>query len=307
MTANRAAYGDTVWEMARTNDKIVVVDSDCIGPLNYQKFVEDFPNRFFECGIAEQDMVSTAAGLASCGLTAFCASFAVFVSMRALDQVRNQVCYNRLNVKMIGTHCGIETGYDGATHQAIEDLAVMRAIPNLVVLAPSTPIMTGKLTRVMADTYGPFYMRFGRNKNEEIYTMDDDFRIGGSKRIYDGGAVTVMTHGSLLPAAKEAVEELRREGVDARLSDMYSLKPIDTEEIESAARETGLILTVEDHSVVGGLGGAVCEYTAEHCPCRVVRMGMNDAFGRAGTTEDLYRLYGLTAEGIVRKIKAVLS
>lgn len=306
MTANRAVYGDTIWELAKTNEKIVVVDSDCIGPLNYQKFVEDFPDRFFECGIAEQDMVSTAAGLASCGLTAFCASFAVFVSMRALDQVRNQVCYNNLNVKMIGTHCGIETGYDGATHQSIEDLAIMRAIPNLVVLAPSTPVMTEKLTRIMAEAYGPFYMRFGRNQNEEIYTPEDSFPIGGSKRIYDGDAVTVMTHGSLLPIAKKAVEELRREGVNVRLSDMYSLKPLDTEEIEAAAKETAFILTIEDHSIIGGLGGAVCEYTAEHCPCRVVRMGMNDSFGRAGTTADLYRLYGLTAEEIVRKIRALI-
>ncbi len=307
MTANRAVYGDTLWELAKTDGKIVVVDSDCIGPLNYQRFVEDYPERFFECGIAEQDMVSTAAGLASCGLTAFCASFAVFSSMRALDQVRNQVCYNNLNVKIIGTHCGVETGYDGATHQSIEDLSIMRAIPNLVVLAPSTPVMTGRLTRIMADTFGPFYMRFGRNKNEEIYTVDDTFKIGGSKRIYDGDAVTVMTHGSLLPAAKEAVEALRGEGIHARLSDMYSIKPIDTEEIEAAAKETAFILTVEDHSIIGGLGGAVCEYTAEHCPCRVVRIGMNDVFGRAGTTADLYRLYGLTAKDIVGKIKGLIS
>lgn len=306
MTSNRAVYGETVWELAKTNEKIAVVDADCIGPLNYQKFVESFPNRFFECGIAEQDMVSTAAGLASCGLTVFCASFAVFTSMRALDQVRNQVCYNDLDVKVIGTHCGIETGYDGATHQSIEDLSIMRAIPNLVVFAPSTPVMTGKLTRIMADTYGPFYMRFGRNKNEEIYTADDEFRIGGSKRIYDGDAVTVMTHGSLLPAAKKAVELLREEGIHARLSDMYSIKPIDTAEIESAARDTGLILTVEDHSIIGGLGGAVCEYVSEHCPCRVVRMGVKDTFGRAGTTEDLYRLYGLTSEEIVKKIKTLM-
>lgn len=307
MIANRTAYGDTVWELAKTNKRIVVVDADCIGPLNYQKFAESFPDRFFECGIAEQDMVSTAAGLASCGLTAFCASFAVFTSMRALDQVRNQVCYNHLDVKMIGTHCGIETGYDGATHQSVEDLAIMRAIPGLTVLAPSTPIMTSKLTLIMAETYGPFYMRFGRNKNEEIYAPDDEFQIGGSRRIYDGDALTVLTHGSLLPAAKRAVETLRRDGIHVRLSDMYSIKPIDTGEIEAAAKETGLILTVEDHSVIGGLGSAVCEYTAEHCLCRTVRMGVEDIFGRAGTTEDLYRLYGLTADAIVQKIKTLMS
>ena len=162
MIACRVAYGKAVHDLAIQNHNIVVVDSDCIGPLNYGDFLKDFPDRFIECGIAEQDMVSIAAGLASCGKTAFVGSFAVFPTMRALDQVRNQICYNNFDVKVIGTHSGVETGFDGATHQAIEDIAITRSLPNMRVFAPSTPIMTTKLTKIMVDTYGPFYMRFGK-------------------------------------------------------------------------------------------------------------------------------------------------
>lgn len=307
MIANRMAYGKAVHDMAIKNHNIVVVDSDCIGPLNYSEFIKDFPERFIECGISEQDMVSTAAGIASCGKTVFVGSFAVFPTMRALDQVRNQVCYNNFDVKVIGTHSGVETGFDGATHQAIEDMAIMRAIPNIRVLAPSTPSMTEKLTYIMGDTYGPFYMRFGKNPNKELYNETEEFRIGGSKRLREGKDITIMACGRMVERAVEAADLLKNEGIDARVCDMYSIKPIDTDEIDAAAKDTHVILTVEDHNVIGGLGGAVCEYVADKSYCKVFRHGIADHFGRSGISEDLFLLYGLTAEGIASKVKKCLS
>lgn len=306
MIANRIAYGKTVHELAATDSRIAVVDSDCVNVLNYGEFVRDFPERFFECGIAEQNMVSIAAGLASCEMIAFVASFAVFTSMRALDQVRNMVCYNKFNVKVIGSHAGIETGFDGATHQSIEDIAIMRSLPNIRVLAPSTPAMTAKLTRLMYETDGPFYMRFGREPNQEYYPEDIEFELGKSKRLRDGDRLTIMACGRMVDFSVQAADILNKDGIKVRVIDMYSIKPIDGAAIEAAAKETGLILTVEDHSIIGGLGGAVSEYSAEYCPCRVVRMGMKDEFGRSGTCKDLFKLYELTTESIVSKVQELL-
>ena len=307
MIANRVAYGNAVHELAKTDGRICVVDSDCVNVLNYGEFVKDFPERFFECGIAEQDMVSIAAGLASCGMVPFVASFAVFTSMRALDQVRNMVCYNNYSVKVIGTHAGIETGFDGATHQAIEDLAIMRAIPKMRVFAPSTPNMTAKLTKLMVDTDGPFYMRFGREANEEYYEEDIEVTIGGSKMLRDGDRLTIMACGRMVDFAVKAADILREEGILVRVVDMYSIKPIDGKAIEAAVKDTGLILTIEDHNIIGGLGGAVSEYTAEHCPCRISRMGMKDQFGRSGTCNDLFRKYDLTPESIIARVHELLA
>ncbi len=307
MISNRIAYGNAVHDSAVENEKIVVVDADCIGPLNYGEFVKDFPQRFVECGIAEQNMVSLAAGLASCGKTVFVGSFAVFPTMRALDQVRNQICYNDYDVKVIGTHAGIETGFDGATHQAIEDLAIMRSLPRMNVLAPSTPIMTYKLTSLISKTPGPFYMRFGKNPIEELYTEDDEFKIGGSRRLREGKNITIMAYGRMVGRALEAAEILSKDGIEARVSDMYSIKPVDTDEIDAAAKETGAILTVEDHSVIGGLGSLVCEYLADKESCKVYRHGMYDCFGRSGTSEDLFNHFRLSVNEIVQIAKKVLS
>ncbi|MGI6123694.1 MAG: transketolase family protein [Acetivibrionales bacterium] len=307
MIANRVAYGNTINELAATNNKIAVVDSDCIGVLNYGNFAKNFPERFYECGIAEQNMVSIAAGLASCGMIPFVASFAVFTSMRALDQVRNMVCYNNYSVKVIGTHAGIETGFDGATHQAIEDIAIMRAIPNITVLAPSSPIMTAKLTKIMAETDGPFYMRFGREPNQELYDENAQFAIGGSHMLRDGKQLTIIACGRMVDLAVQAADELAKDQIQVRVIDMYSIKPIDEKAIMAAAKDTGLILTIEDHNVIGGLGGAVSEYTAGNCPCKVVKMGMQDEFGRSGTMNDLYNKYGLTKDGIVKKVKELVN
>ena len=306
MIANRIAYGNTVCQLAAEDERIAVVDSDCINVLNYGTFADHYPDRFFECGIAEQNMVSIAAGLASCGMIPFVASFAVFTSMRALDQVRNMVCYNGYNVKVIGTHAGIETGFDGATHQAIEDMAIMRAIPGIRVLAPSTPVMTAKLTRLMAKTDGPFYMRFGREANTEYYSEDTEFPLGESKVLREGNQLTVIACGRMVDFAVCTADILEKEGIKVRVVDMYSVKPIDGKAIEAAVADTGLILTVEDHSIIGGLGGAVSEYVVGHCPCKVSRMGMKDEFGRSGSSADLFKKYGLTVEGIAERVREMV-
>lgn len=302
MIANRVAYGNMIHQLAAEDERIAVVDSDCINVLNYGEFVKDFPERFFECGIAEQNMVSVAAGLASCGMVPFVASFAVFTSMRALDQIRNMVCYNKYDVKVIGTHAGIETGFDGATHQALEDMAIMRSLPNMRVLAPSTPNMTAYLTKLMAKVSGPFYMRFGREKNREYYSEDVEFPLGGSKCLQDGNMVTIMACGRMTDYAVHAGKLLEEKGISARIVDMYSIKPVDGKAIQKAVTETGLIVTVEDHNIIGGLGGAVSEYVAEHCPCKVIRIGMNDELGRSGTYQDLFQIYGLTPENIAERV-----
>lgn len=307
MTANRVAYGNTVYRLAKKNDRIVVVDSDCVNVLNYGAFAAEYPERFFECGIAEQNMVSVAAGLASCGMVPFVASFAVFTSMRALDQVRNMVCYNGYSVKVIGTHAGIETGYDGATHQAIEDIAIMRSIPGMTVLAPSTPHMTAKLTEVMAETNGPFYMRFGREANRELYPDHTEFTLGGSKLLKEGNRLTIMACGRMVDYSVLAAELLEKENISVRVVDMYSIKPIDGKAIEAAAAKTGRILTVEDHSIIGGLGGAVSEYSASYCPCHVSRMGMEDKFGRSGSCDELFHIYGLMPEDIAARVRKLLA
>ena len=307
MIANRVAYGNMVHKLAMEDERITVVDSDCINVLNYGEFIKDFPDRFFECGIAEQNMVSIAAGLPSCGMIPFVASFAVFTSMRALDQVRNMICYNGYSVKIVGTHAGLETGFDGATHQAIEDMAIMRAIPGLRVLAPSTPNMTAKLTRLMAETDGPFYMRFGREINQEYYPENMEFTLGGSRLLRDGDRLTVMACGRMVDFAVRAADQLIKEGIRVRVVDMYSIKPIDEKAIEAAVSDTACILTVEDHNTIGGLGGAVSEYVTEHCPCKVLKMGMRDEFGRSGSSADLFEMYGLTADSIAARIRELLE
>lgn len=301
MIACRIAYGNAVHDAAKENKKIVVVDADCIGPLNYGAFKTDFPERFVECGIAEQNMVSIAAGMASCGKTAFVGSFAVFPSLRAIEQVRNMVAYNNYDVKVIGTHAGVETGYDGATHEAIEDIAIMRAIPNIRVLAPSDPTMTYKLTRIISESYGPFYMRFGKNPIEDIYSNDAKFEIGGSVRLKEGNDITIMSYGRMVGYSLKAAKILKEKGINARVCDMYSIKPFDTSQVDSAMKETNAILTVEDHNIIGGIGTAICEYVSDKGGFKVVRHGIKDHFGRSGIAEDLFKMYNLTPEGIAQK------
>jgi transketolase len=306
MIANRVVYGATLLELAMADPRIVIVDSDISKPLNYTPFIKQFPERHFDCGIAEQNMISVAVGLSTCGLIPFAASFAVFTSMRALDQVRNGACLNNLNVKIIGTHAGIETGQDGATHQSVEDIAIMRSLPNMKILVPSTPNMTRRLTKLAAYTDGPVYLRFGREPNREFYNDDEEFCLGGSKILSDGDYITVITCGNLLQIAVEAAKYLQAKGIFIRVIDMYSIKPIDIDAIIQAAKDTRGIITIEDHSIIGGLGSAVCEVCAQHYPAKIRRMGVNDVFGRSGSASELFAHYGLTADNIVQAVESFI-
>ncbi len=299
--ANRFAYGAALTRLAAEDPRIVVVDSDFGRAAGYEDFWKRFPGRYFNCGIAEQGMCSVAVGLASCGLTAFACSFAVFTSMRALDQVRNGAALYDLNVKFIGSHAGIETAMDGATHQSVEDIAIMRSLPNMRVLVPSSPNQTAALTRLMAETPGVFYLRLGREANAEHYAPEEDFPLGGSKLLRQGGDVALLAHGRMVEKALEAADLLDARGIRARVLDMYSVKPLDEAAVLCAARETRGLVVAEDHSVIGGLGGAVSELLCERHPARVLRVGMPDCYGRSGTTRDLFAHYGLTADAIAEK------
>lgn len=302
MKANRFEYGETLYQLAKEDPRIVIVDSDISIGLNYTPFIKDFPERYFNCGIAEQNMISVAVGLSTCGLIPFAASFAVFTSMRALDQLRNGGCYNNFNIKVVGTHAGIETGADGATHQSVEDIAIMRSIPNIKVLVPSTPIMTRKLTKYAAYTEGPVYLRFGREPCRELYEPEDEFPAGGSKELAHGNDAAIIACGHMDGIALEAAEKLEKMGKKVRVIDMYSIKPIDTQSIIQAAAETRGIVTIEDHSVIGGLGGAVCEIVSQHYPTKVLRVGINDTFGRSGSVKDLNEVFGLTVDNLVNTV-----
>lgn len=305
MEANRTVFGEVLYELAKNDPRIVVVDSDFFKTLNYIPFIKTFPERFFECGIAEQNMFSIAAGLSTCGLIPFAATYAVFASSRGLDQIRNGICYSNLNVKIIGTHGGVETGEDGGTHQAIEDISVMRSLPNMTVVVPSTPNMTRYLSREITYNNGPAYIRFGRGNSPEYYDERESFQLSGSKLLQGGDYATIIACGHMINVAMEAAKILRESGKLVRVIDMYSIKPIDKDAIISAGKETKGIVTVEDHSIIGGLGGAVSEVASEHFPSRVLRIGICDIFGRSGTAQDLFDLYGLTPRKVVEAINSL--
>lgn len=304
--ANRYAYGEELARLAQTDKRIVVVDSDFGSSAGYDAFWTQFPDRYFNCGIAEQSMCSVAAGLSTCGLVPFVCSFAVFSSMRALDQVRNGIALYDLNVKVIGSHAGIETGMDGATHQSVEDIALMRSLPNMKILSPCCPNQTASLTRLVAGTPGTFYIRLGRDPNVSYYEPGEEFPLGGSRQLYEGDDVALLAHGRAVDFALEAAKTLSSLGVRARVLDMYSVKPLDKESVIRAARETKGIVVAEDHSIIGGLAGAVCELLCEEWPARVRRVGMQDCYGRSGKPADLFAHYGITTERIVQEAMMLL-
>jgi transketolase len=304
MKANRIVYGDTLIELAQENPNLVVLDADVAKSTGTIQFMEAFPDRFVNVGIAEQNMVGMAAGLATCGKIAFLATFGVFTSMRAVEQIRNAVCYTNLNVKIAGTHGGLDAGQDGATHQAVEDMAIIRSLPNMRLLVPSTANATKKLTRLAADLEGPVYLRFGKEGSEEIYSETEEFPLGGSKELCDGEAATIIACGNMVEVALEAAKLLEAQGILIRVVDMYSLKPLDESAILRAAQQTRAIVTMEDHSIIGGLGGAVCEVLAGKTLVPIVRIGLKDCFGRSGTIAGLHELFGLTPQAAV---DAVLS
>ncbi|MBQ5724743.1 MAG: transketolase family protein [Clostridia bacterium] len=309
--ATREAYGKTLVELGAEKD-FVVLDADLAEATKTCYFAKAYPNRFFDCGIAEGNMVGIAAGLAAAGKTVVASSFAMFAAGRAFEQIRNSVAYPHLNVKICATHAGITVGEDGATHQCLEDLAIMRVIPGMTVINPSDAVEAAGAMKAALETDGPFYIRFGRYAvpvvhDEAAYT----FKIGKGEVIAEGanGAadVTVINSGMFLPNAKEAAEILAAKGVSVRIINMPTVKPLDTELVAKAAAETGAIVTVEEHNVIGGLGSAVAECVCESCPVPVVRMGVNDTFGRSGKVPPLLEAYGLTTEVLVQKIEQALA
>lgn len=302
LIATRESFGKALAELKDEN--IVVLDADLSSSTKTNLFQEKYPNRFIENGIAEADMIGTAAGLATCGKVPFAATFAAFATGRVYDQIRNSIAYPNLNVKIVGTHSGITVGEDGATHQMLEDINLMRGLPNMTVVSPSDDVSTKKLVKEIAKIDGPVYLRVSRMKTPTIYTDDTEFKIGKGIEIGEGTDGTVFATGDILAEVLKAQELLKDDEIDIRVVDMYSIKPIDRELIVKCAKETGILFSVEDHNVIGGLGSAVAEVLCDECPKKLHRIGINDIFGKSGTEKDLLKYYKLDAESIYEFIKS---
>ncbi|PWH19113.1 MAG: transketolase [Ardenticatenia bacterium] len=305
---NRVAYGKALVSVGETRPNVVVLEADLGKGTQTVLFRERFPERYFPVGIAEGNMMGVAAGLATTGLVPFASTFCVFASMRAVEQFRNSIAYPRLNVKVVATNAGIEIGPDGATHQAIEDIAIMRAIPNVTVLVPSDPVMTMKLIPMVADSMGPVYVRIGRQDTPYLYDESTlHLEFGKAVLAREGYDVTIIAIGNMVCRSLAAAEILEREGISARVLDMFSIKPLDSDAIVQAARETGCIVTAEDHNILGGLGGAVAEVLSAELPVPLVRVGVQDTFAESGDGEAVLRAYGLTAERIAEAARIAMA
>lgn len=305
--ATREGYGDGLVALAEIRPDLVVLDADLAAATKTSIFKKAYPDRHFECGIAEQNMMGVAAGIASTGKLVFASSFAMFATGRAYEIVRNSIGYPGLNVKIGGTHGGISVGEDGATHQCNEDIALMRTIPGMTVINPADYIEAKAAVLAMAEHQGPAYLRFGRLAIPVFNSPDYKFELGKGVTLKDGKDITIIATGLMVAEAIEAGKALAEQGIDARVINIHTIKPIDRDIIAKAARETGKIVTVEEHSVIGGLGSAVGDVVLEEYPVPVVKIGINDVFGHSGAAKDLLAEYGLTAENIVKTTKAFLS
>lgn len=308
MIATRDAYGKALAEIGGENPNVVVLDADLKVSTKTVDFAKAFPERFFDMGVAEQDMVGTAAGLAAAGKIVFASTFAVFGSGRAWDQVRVSAAYTRLNVKIVVTHAGITTGEDGASHQANEDIAIMRALPNMTVVVPADGVETEKVIREAVKFYGPMYIRLSRPKTPVIHNDPNyEFKIGKGEVMRAGSDATIIACGLMVSLALDAAAMLEKEGRKVRVVNLHTIKPLDQQLIVNCAEETGAIVTAEEHSILGGLGGAVAEVLGENAPVPLARVGLRDTFGESGTPDQLLAKYGLTAEEIVRAARAVIK
>ena len=301
--AIRNIFGETLAKLGETNKNIVVLDADLACSTQTQIFGKKFPERFFDVGIAEQDMITTAAGLASQGKIPFAASFAIFSTGRTYDQIRNAVAYPKFNVKVIGTHGGVTVGEDGASHQALEDVALMRSIPNMVVIVPSDCKECEEVIKFAAEYKGPMYIRLARTSLIDIFPENYEFNMYKANVIREGKDFTVISNGETLAEVLLAADILKEKGIDIEVISMPVVKPIDKNTIVNSAKKTGYVVTIVDHSVINGLGSAVCEVLSEEFPTRVHRIGINDHFGQSGKWNELLDLYGLTAEKIALKIE----
>ncbi len=302
--ATRDSYGQTLVELGAEHEDIIVLDADLAAATKTGMFKKAYPERFIDCGIAEENMMGTAAGLAASGMVPFASSFAMFAAGRAYEQVRNSIGYPHLNVKIGATHAGISVGEDGATHQCNEDIALMRVIPGMIVISPSDDIEAKAAVRAAYEHVGPVYLRFGRLAVPVINDRPDyKFELGKGVVLREGKDVTIIATGLPVNNCLEAAEMLAADGIDAKVINIHTIKPLDEELVVSAAKETGKVVTVEEHSVIGGLGSAVCDVLSEKAPTKVLKIGINDVFGESGPALELIKKYGLDAESIYTKIK----
>lgn len=306
--ATRESFGEALTALAETNPDIVVLDADLAEATKTGIFKKKYPERFIDCGIAECNMIGIAAGLAACGKVPFAVSFAMFSAGRAFEQVRNSVGYPHLNVKVVGSHAGISVGEDGATHQCCEDIALMRSIPGMVVLNPADHYEMQAAVKAAAAYVGPVYIRLGRLAVESVHNNDDyRFELGKGITLRDGKDITIIATGLLVQEAVKAAKSLEEAGIDARVIDIHTIKPLDQELVLKAAKETGHIVVAEEHNVIGGLGEAVASYLSEVYPTPVTKIGVNDTFGHSGPAVDLLKEFGLSAENIEATVKRVLD
>lgn len=300
--ATRQSYGEALLELGKENENIVVLDADLSTATKTILFAKEFPNRFFDMGIAEQDMLATAAGFSTSGKIPYTSTFAVFAAGRAYDQIRNSICYPKLNVKICATHSGITVGEDGATHQMLEDISLMRTLPNMTVMCTSDDVQTKWAVREISKIDGPVYLRLSRMETPIIYEENQKFEIGKAVQIGEGTDATIIATGDVVAEAIKAKEELEIKGINVRVLDIHTIKPIDKQLIVKCAKETKKIITIEDHNIIGGLGSAVCEVLAEEYPCKVTRMGIKDTFGKSGKAGELMKYFEITAEDIIKNI-----
>ena len=301
--ATRQSYGEILEKLGEENKDIVVLDADLSAATKTSIFAKKYPDRFFDMGIAEANMMGVAAGMASCGKIPYVSTFAAFAAGRAYDQIRSSICYPNLNVKICATHAGITVGEDGATHQMLEDIALMRALPNMKVLCPSDDVETKYLIEQISKIKGPVYVRLARLATPGIYEENQTFEIGKAVQIGEGTDATVFATGVVVSEAIKAKELLEKEGIYIRVVDMHTIKPIDKEMIVKSAKKTKKLISIEDHSVIGGLGSAISEVLTEEYPCKLVRMGIKDTFGKSGNAVELLKYFGLTSEEIIKTVK----
>lgn len=305
--ATRQSYGEALLELGKSNKNVVVLDADLAGATKSGIFQKEFPNRFFDMGIAEQNMIATAAGMATCGKIPFASTFAVFATGRAYDQIRNSICYPNLNVKICGSHAGVTVGEDGATHQMLEDINIMKCLPNMKVICPSDDVQTKWAVKEMAEINGPCYIRTCRLASNIIYDENQEFELGKAVQFGDGTDATVFATGICVSEALKAMDILKEKNINIRVIDMFSLKPIDRDIIIKSAKKTKNLISVEDHSVIGGLGSIIADVLSEEYPSKLVKMGVKDRFGESGKATVLMEKFEIDSTAIVKKVEELME
>lgn len=306
--ATRDGYGEGLLKLGEKNDNVIVMDADLAGATKTGVFKKAYPDRFFDAGIAEGNMIGIAAGLSTTGFTVFASSFAMFAAGRAFEQIRNSIGYPHLNVKIAATHAGISVGEDGASHQCCEDIALMRTIPGMTIINPADWVEAEAAVLAAAEYNGPVYLRFGRLAVPQIFDEENyKFEIGKGVKLTDGNDVAILATGLMVNEALIAAEALKKEGINARVINIHTIKPLDEEAVLTAAKECGCVVTAEEHNIIGGLGGAVCELLSEKLPTPVVRVGVNDTYGRSGPAKELLHIYGLDSDHIISAAKEAIA